>query len=108
MGELRNQVHGLITLPNDVLLQELKKIQVFSPLRSRSVDWQNNSIYAMLLKTGLINQDFSALRAIFKNLGGRALFATGSGSGEDFVKNVEEYLSRYYIWEIALLIWIVF
>ncbi|PDH29381.1 MAG: hypothetical protein CNC89_02905, partial [Puniceicoccaceae bacterium MED-G31] len=41
---------------------------------------------------GLINQDFSALRAVFKNLGGKTLFATGSGSGEDFVKIALEEL----------------
>lgn len=95
LGELRNRVHGLITLPNDVLLQEGEEdtsvLNAFA-VADRWVGKGINSICAMLLKTGLINQDFSALRAVFKNLGGKTLFATGSGSGEDFVKNALEEL----------------
>lgn len=95
LGELRNQVHGLITLPNDVLLQEVEEDTSVLNAFAVADQWIGkgiNSICAMLLKTGLINQDFSALRAIFKNLGGKTLFATGSGSGEDFVKNALEEL----------------
>jgi cell division protein FtsZ len=46
----------------------------------------------MLLKTGLINQDFSALRSIFQNHGGKTMFATGSATGEDFVQDALEEL----------------
>ncbi|MAS63976.1 MAG: cell division protein FtsZ [Coraliomargarita sp.] len=95
LGELRNRVHGLITLPNDVLLQEGEEDTSVLNAFAVADQWVGkgiNSICAMLLKTGLINQDFSALRAVFKNLGGKTLFATGSGSGENFVKIALEEL----------------
>ena len=95
LGELRNRVHGLITLPNDVLLQEGEEDTSVLNAFAVADQWVGkgiNSICAMLLKTGLINQDFSALRAVFKNIGGKTLFATGSGSGVDFVKNALEEL----------------
>ena len=95
LGELRNRVHGLITLPNDVLLQEGDEDTSVLNAFAVADQWIGkgiNSICAMLLKTGLINQDFSALRAVFKNLGGKTFFATGSGSGENFVQNALEEL----------------
>ena len=109
LGELRNRVHGLITLPNDVLLQEGEEDTSVLNAFAVADQWVGkgiNSICAMLLKTGLINQGFfSALRAIFKNLGGKTLFATGSGSGEILsTMLLKNYLfARYYTWEIDLL-----
>jgi cell division protein FtsZ len=95
LGELRKRVHGLIRLPNDMLLQEgeedtsvLNAFAVADQWIGRGV----NSICAMLLKTGLINQDFSALRSIFQNHGGKTMFATGSATGEDFVQDALEEL----------------
>lgn len=95
LGELRKRVHGLIRLPNDMLLQEgeedtsvLNAFAVADQWIGRGV----NSICAMLLKTGLINQDFSALRSIFQNHGGKTMFATGSATGGDFVQDALEEL----------------
>ena len=65
IGDLRQLVHGLIPLPNDVLLQEGEEdtsvLNAFA-VADRWIGRGVNSLCAMLLKTGLINQDFSSLR----------------------------------------------
>ncbi len=90
LGELRKRVHGLISLPNDMLLQEgeegLSALNAFS-VANRWIGRGVNSLCTMLLKTGLINQDFNSLRSVFQNRGGKTIFSTGSGSGSDYVKD---------------------
>jgi len=88
LGQLRTLVHGLIPLPNDMLLQEgdentsvLNAFSVADQWIGRGV----NSLCAMLLKTGLINQDFSTLRSVFQNRGGKTIFGTGIAKGGDYV-----------------------
>ncbi len=95
LGELRSLVHGLIPLPNDMLLQEgdestsvLNAFSVADQWIGRGV----NSLCAMLLKTGLINQDISSLRSVFQDRGGKTIFGTGISKGGDFVKNALEDL----------------
>ncbi|MGB0415983.1 MAG: cell division protein FtsZ [Coraliomargarita sp.] len=95
LGELRSLVHGLIPLPNDMLLQEgdentsvLNAFSVADQWIGRGV----NSLCAMLLKTGLINQDFSSLRSVFQNRGGKTIFGTGIAQGGDFVQQALEDL----------------
>ncbi len=95
LGELRSLVHGLIPLPNDMLLQEgdestsvLNAFSVADQWIGRGV----NSLCAMLLKTGLINQDISSLRSVFQNRGGKTIFGTGIARGGDFVKHALEDL----------------
>ncbi|MDQ8206837.1 cell division protein FtsZ [Coraliomargarita sp. SDUM461003] len=95
IGELRQLVHGLIPLPNDVLLQEgdedtsvLNAFAVADSWIGRGV----NSLCAMLLKTGLINQDFSSLRSVFQARGGKTIFGTGTATGGDYVKDALEEL----------------
>lgn len=90
LGELRSLVHGLIPLPNDMLLQEgdestsvLNAFSVADQWIGRGV----NSLCAMLLKTGLINQDISSLRSVFQDRGGKTIFGTGIAKGGDFVKD---------------------
>jgi cell division protein FtsZ len=89
LGELRQLVHGLITLPNDVLLQEGEEdttvLNAFA-VADRWIGRGVNSLCAMLLKTGLINQDLSSLRSAFHSYGGRTIFGTGIASGEGYVK----------------------
>ncbi|MFP4070079.1 MAG: cell division protein FtsZ [Opitutales bacterium] len=95
LGELRKLVHGLIPLPNDVLLQEgeedtsvLNAFAVTDQWIGRGV----NSVCAMLLKTGIINQDFSSLRSVFQARGGKTIFGTGTASGEGYVEKALEDL----------------
>lgn len=90
LGELRKWVHGLMPLPNDVLLQEgddhtsvLDAFAIADQWIGRGV----HSLCAMLLKTGLINQDFGSLRSVFQAPGGKTIFGIGFASGDDYVKN---------------------
>jgi len=95
LGELRSLVHGLIPLPNDVLLQEgdeeTSVLNAFA-VTDRWIGRGVNSVCAMLLKTGLINQDFSSLRSVFQARGGKTVFGTGAGSGENYVEKALEDL----------------
>ncbi|MEO0511008.1 MAG: cell division protein FtsZ [Verrucomicrobiota bacterium] len=95
IGELRQLVHGLIPLPNDVLLQEGEEdtsvLNAFA-IADRWIGRGVNSLCAMLLKTGLINQDISSVRAVFNECGGRTVFGTGSASGGEYVKDALEDL----------------
>ncbi|MGJ8653500.1 MAG: cell division protein FtsZ [Opitutaceae bacterium] len=95
IGELRQIVHGLIPLPNDVLLQEGEEdtsvLNAFA-VADRWVGRGVNSLCAMLLKTGLINQDFGSLRSVFNSHGGKTIFGTGMASGEDYVTKALEDL----------------
>ena len=95
LGELRKAVHGLIPLPNDMLLQEGEEdtsvLNAFA-VADRWIGRGVNSLCAMLLKTGLVNQDFSSLRSVFQNRGGKTIFATGTASGSDYVKEALEEL----------------
>lgn len=90
IGELRQLVHGLIPLPNDVLLQEGEEdtsvLNAFA-VADRWIGRGVNSLCAMLLKTGLINQDISSVRSVFKERGGRSIFGTGSATGGDYVND---------------------
>jgi len=95
IGELRQLVHGLIPLPNDVLLQEGEEdtsvLNAFA-VADRWIGRGVNSLCAMLLKTGLINQDISSVRSVFHDRGGRTIFGTGSARGEDYVNQALEDL----------------
>ena len=90
LGGLRKQVHGLIPLPNDMLLQEGEEDTTVLNAFAVADQWIGrgvNALCAMLLKTGLVIQDFSSLRSVFQNRGGKTLFATGIAQGEDFVRH---------------------
>ncbi|MGZ0655576.1 cell division protein FtsZ [Coraliomargarita sp. W4R72] len=95
IGELRQLVHGLIPLPNDVLLQEgdedTSVLNAFA-VADRWIGRGVNSLCAMLLKTGLINQDISSLRSVFQDRGGKTIFGTGTATGGDYVKDALEEL----------------
>lgn len=95
IGELRQLVHGLIPMPNDVLLQEGEEdtsvLNAFA-VADRWIGRGVNSLCTMLLKTGLINQDFSSLRSVFQDRGGKTIFGTGSARGGDYVNDALEDL----------------
>jgi cell division protein FtsZ len=90
VGELRKLVHGLIPLPNDVLLQEgdedTSVLNAFA-VTDRWIGRGVNSLCAMLLKTGLINQDLGSLRSVFQGRGGKTIFGTARAEGGDYVKD---------------------
>lgn len=90
VGELRKLVHGLIPLPNDVLLQEGEEdtsvLNAFA-IADRWIGRGVHSLCIMLLKAGLINQDLGSLRSVFQRRGGKTIFGTGIASGGDYVKD---------------------
>ena len=102
LGELRKRVHGLVPLPNDILLQEGEEDSTVLNAFAVADQWVGHGVKALcsiLLKTGLINQDFSSLRSVFQHRGGKTLFSTGI-AGEDFVSRaLDSCLSaRCCIW----------
>jgi len=95
LGTLRKSVHGLIPLPNDVLLQEGEEdtsvVNAFA-IADRWVEQGIRSLCTLLLKKGLINQDFGTLRSIFQGQGGKTLFGISFAEGDDYVKEALDNL----------------
>jgi cell division protein FtsZ len=90
VGELRKLVHGLIPLPNDVLLQEGEEdtsVRNAFAITDRWIGRGVNSLCAMLLSTGVINLDLGSLRSVFQSQGGKTIFGTGVATGVDYVKD---------------------
>ena len=84
LAALRRVCDAVIPLPNDVLLQEAAENETVLDSFARADEWMGRgvkSIWAMLFKTGLINLDFSTLRQVFQQRGGKTLFGLGEGSG---------------------------
>ena len=83
---LRAVCDAVIPLSNDVLLQEGTEQTSVLDAFSRADEWIGRgvkSIWAMLSRTGLINVDFTALRQVFQQRGGKTLFGLGVGEGEN-------------------------
>lgn len=93
---MRKHSDAVIPLSNDLLLQLSGETEAtFLDAFSQADDWVCrgvSSICSMLLKTGLINQDFRSLQRIFTERGGRTLFGIGSASGENSVEDALEDL----------------
>ncbi|MFP4166893.1 MAG: cell division protein FtsZ [Opitutales bacterium] len=95
VGELRKLVHGLVSLPNDVLLQEGEDTDSVFESFAVANRWIARGVYAlcsMLLKTGLINQDLNSLRHVFHGRGGKTIFGTGRAEGEGRMERALEEL----------------
>lgn len=85
---LRQHCHAVITLPNDVLLQQVEETATVMEAFAVADDWISRgvrAIWSMLFQQGLINVDFANLRSAFRFRGGKTLFGIGQGSGEDAV-----------------------
>ncbi len=83
---LRRVCDAVIPLPNDILLQEGADDATVLDAFAQADGWIGRgvkSIWVMLLKTGLINLDFAALRQAFQLRGCKTLFGLGEGSGEN-------------------------
>lgn len=84
--KLREVANAVISLPNDVLIQESEPDASLLEAFSQADAWIEKaikSIWAMMNKTGLINLDFSQLQQVFANRSGKTLFGLGEGSGEN-------------------------
>src|SRR3954463_5575411 len=86
LNELRRVCDAVIPLANDMLLQEGTEQTSVLDSFARADEWIGRgvkSIWAMLSRTGLINVDFTAVRQVFQQRGGKALFGLGVGSGDN-------------------------
>ena len=86
LTELRRVCDAVIPLSNDMLLQEGTEETSVLDSFARADEWIGRgvkSIWGMLSRTGLINVDFTAMRQVFQNRGGKTLFGLGVGSGEN-------------------------
>lgn len=94
-GDLRQLVHGLFCLPNDLLMQEgvegSSVVEAFA-LANQWIQQAIESLVGLLLKQGVINQDLNALKAVFSQYGGRAFYGVASGAGSDYVAKALEEL----------------
>ena len=89
LAELRRVCDAVIPLSNDMLLQEGTEQTSVLDSFARADQWIGRgvkSIWAMLSRTGLINVDFTALRQVFQQRGGKTLFGLGVGTGENPVQ----------------------
>ena len=95
LSALRRSCDAVITLPNDILLQEAEENETALDSFARADAWIGQavrSVWAMLFRTGLINLDFATLRQAFHHRGGKTLFGLGRGEGPDAVAQVIESL----------------
>ncbi len=85
---LREASDAVITLPNDILLQEIPEEATLLDAFSLADEWIKRGVLAlwsMLFRDGLINVDFATLRQSFAARGGKTLFGIGVGEGEEAV-----------------------
>lgn len=95
LAALRKGCHAVVTLPNDILLQQVEESATVLEAFALADEWVTKgvrSICSMLQQTGLINVDFSTLRQAFQASGGKTLFGLGSGKGENYVTKAIESL----------------
>jgi cell division protein FtsZ len=86
--QLRECCDAVITLPNDLLLQEIDEESTVLDAFSLADEWIHRGVFAvwsMIFRSGLINVDFSTLRNAFTLRGGKTLFGMGQGNGENYV-----------------------
>ncbi|MDR1009764.1 MAG: cell division FtsZ family protein [Opitutaceae bacterium] len=93
--ELRRACDAVITLPNDLLLQQTDDTESATDALRRADEWMLRgvcSIHSILRRPNLINLDLAALRRAFVTRGGKTLYALGSGSGGNVVAQTLETL----------------
>jgi cell division protein FtsZ len=87
--ELREHCNAVISLPNDVLLQQVDESATVLEAFAVTDEWVIRgvkSIWSMLFQSGLINVDFATLRNALRFRGGKTLFGIGCGEGPDCVQ----------------------
>ncbi len=97
LAALRRVADAVILLPNNVLLQEAAENESVLDSFARADEWIGRgvkAIWGMLLRTGMINVDFSTLRQAFQSRGGKTLFGLGSGEGENASERAIESLRQ--------------
>lgn len=96
-GKLRGKVHGLIIIPNDLILQAGGEQASAMEAFEEANNWIVRALQAlerMLFKPSLMRQDLASLIATMGERGGRVLFGLGEGSGADPVQSVLKNLEQ--------------
>lgn len=86
---------AVIVVPNDLLLQNLEPTCSVLDAFKLAHTWIYKAIHSIstiLFKPGFINLDFASLRQVFTQKSGKALFALGQGSGENYIQEALEDL----------------
>lgn len=94
---LQKTCHAVITLPNDVVFKQVDPSATVMEAFAHADKWIKlgvHSIWSMLFSTGLMNVDFSTLQSALSEPGGKTLFGTGYGKGEDLVQAALDDLQR--------------
>jgi cell division protein FtsZ len=94
---LQKTCHAVITLPNDVVFKQVDPSATVMEAFAHADKWIKlgvHSIWSMLFSTGLMNVDFSTLQSALSEPGGKTLFGTGYGKGEDLVVNALKDLDK--------------
>ncbi|AWI07986.1 cell division protein FtsZ [Ereboglobus luteus] len=102
--ELRRACDAVITLPNDLLLQQTTDTESVTDALRRADEWMLrgvHSIYSILRRPSLINLDLASLRRAFVSRGGKTLYALGHGSGENIITQTLESLKMCPLLHIA-------
>lgn len=89
LDALRKQCHAVIPLPNDAVFRQIDKNATLMDAFATADKWIKlgvQAIWSMLFNTGLINVDFSTLQSALAEPGGKTLFGTGYGKGENLLE----------------------
>ena len=86
---LQKRCHAVISLPNDLIFKQVDESATLMEAFAMADKWIKlgvHSIWSMLFSTGLINVDFSTLQSALAEPGGKTIFGTGYGKGDDFLE----------------------
>lgn len=89
LDDLQKCCHAVITMPNDLIFKQIDDSATLMEAFAMADKWIKlgvHSIWSMLFNTGLINVDFSTLQSALAEPGGRTLFGTGYGKGDNLVE----------------------
>jgi cell division protein FtsZ len=89
LGELRKHCHAVISLPNDLIFEQVDEDATLMEAFAIADKWIKlgvHSIWSMLFNTGLMNVDFSTLQSALAEPGGKTIFGTGYGKGDNLVE----------------------
>ena len=89
LGEMRKHCNAVIPLPNDLIFEQIEENATLMEAFAEADKWIKlgvHSIWSMLFNTGLINLDFSTLQSALAEPGGKTIFGTGYGKGDNLLE----------------------
>jgi cell division protein FtsZ len=97
LDNMRKHCHAVIPLPNDLIFEQVEETATLMEAFAMADKWIKlgvHSIWSMLFNTGLINVDFSTLQSALAEPGGRTIFGTGYGKGENLLQQALKDLGK--------------